>query len=364
MLNEFISLNREEIIARCRGRVATRKMPPATEPEINHGVPMFLDQLAEALRSPVISHTAIDRTAGKHGHDRLLQGLTLSQVVHDYGDVCQTITELALEMNAPISTDEYRTLNRCLDEAIASAVTAYSDASHRATSDRSDREHERLGFLIHELRNLINTAVIAFDILKSGDVSVKGSTGAVLDRSLSGLRELILRALDEVRLTKTVSNRRAVAVWSFIEQVSDAATLEANARGVRLIEPARVPEDVIINVDPQVLAAVVGNLVQNALKFTRPDTTVTLQVSATPDRVLIEVADECGGLPGLGTIKEVPASFEQRGGDRSGLGIGLAFSRWGAEANGGRLYVRNTVGKGCVFTVDLPRASVSSAVPA
>src|SRR5690348_5914564 len=116
MLNEFISLNRAEIIARCRGRVATRKMPPATEPEINHGVPMFLDQLAEALRSPVISHAAIDRTAGKHGHDRLLQGLTLSQVVHDYGDVCQTITELALEMNAPISTDEYRTLNRCLDE--------------------------------------------------------------------------------------------------------------------------------------------------------------------------------------------------------------------------------------------------------
>lgn len=363
MLNEFITFNGEEIIARCRARVAARTTPPPTELEINHGVPMFLDQLVDQLRSRTISNAAIDRTAGKHGHDRLLQGLTLSQVVHDYGDVCQTITELALETNAPISTDEYRTLNRCLDEAIASAVTTYSDESHKATADRSDREHERLGFLVHELRNLVNTAVIAFDIIKSGDVSVTGSTGAVLDRSLSGLREVVLRALDEVRLAKTVSNRRAVRVGQFIDQVSAAAALEANARGVKLIVPAGVPEDTMINVDPQVLAAVVGNLFQNAFKFTRPQTTVTFQVSATSDRVLIEVADECGGLPGVGEVKEVPASFEQRGADRSGLGIGLAFSRWGVEANGGRLYVRNTPGKGCVFTVDLPQASVSSAVP-
>jgi signal transduction histidine kinase len=41
-----------------------------------------------------------------------------------------------------------------------------------------------------------------------------------------------------------------------------------------------------------------------------------------------------------------------------GLGIGLTFSRWGAEANGGRLYARNLPGRGCVFTLDLPRSLV------
>jgi hypothetical protein len=51
MLYEFITLNREEIITRCRAKVATRSMPPPSETEINHGVPLFLDQLVAMLRS-------------------------------------------------------------------------------------------------------------------------------------------------------------------------------------------------------------------------------------------------------------------------------------------------------------------------
>lgn len=364
MLNEFITLNRKEIITRCRAKVAARSIPPSTEAEINHGVPVFLDQLVDALQSGSISTAAIDSAAGKHGHDLLVQGLTVSQVVHDYGDVCQTITELALELNAPIATEDFRTLNRCLDQAIASAVTMYSHESQRTGADEVlDREHDRLAFLVHELRNLVNTAVVAFEILKTGNVGVAGSTGAVLDRSLSGLRVLIARSLDEVRLTKSMENRKPISVAKFIEEVSAAATLEADVRRIKFIVPGAIQEDLTINVDQQVLAAVVGNLLQNAFKFTRPETTVTLQVSATASRVLIEVLDECGGLPGVGGGVEVPASFDQRGDDRSGLGIGLAFSRWGAEGNGGRLYARNMPGRGCVFTVDLPR-SFNPAAPA
>ncbi len=49
----------------------------------------------------------IDATAGQHGHDLMLKGFTVSQVVHDYGDVCQTVTDLALESNAPISSEDF-----------------------------------------------------------------------------------------------------------------------------------------------------------------------------------------------------------------------------------------------------------------
>ena len=80
-------------------------MPPPTEVEIDHGVPVFLDQLVDALRLGLTSSPEIGSSAVKHGHDLLLQGCTVSQVVHDYGDVCQSITDLALEKNAPISTD-------------------------------------------------------------------------------------------------------------------------------------------------------------------------------------------------------------------------------------------------------------------
>jgi hypothetical protein len=100
MLHEFIAMNREEIIRRCREKVAMRSVPPPTEAEIDHGVPVFLDQLTDALRLGLPSTPDIGRSAIQHGHDLLLQGFTVSQVVHDYGDVCQAVTDLAVEVNA------------------------------------------------------------------------------------------------------------------------------------------------------------------------------------------------------------------------------------------------------------------------
>jgi signal transduction histidine kinase len=357
MLHEFIAINREEIIRRCRAKVATRSVPPPTEAEIDHGVPVFLDQLRDALRFGQTTSPEISRSAIKHGHDLLLQGFTVSQVVHDYGDVCQAITELAAETNAPISTDDFRTLNRCLDDAIAGAVTEYGRERNQSGIDgESARGSERLGFFAHEMRNLINTAIVAFEVLKTGNVGVAGSTGTVLHRSLLASRALISRSLAEVRLTQGVQNRERFLVAGFVDEIASAATLEANARRIRLtVMP--VEGGLAIEADRQVLAAVVGNLLQNAFKFTRPRTAVTLRVGASAERVLIEVQDECGGLPS-GDVNELFRPYEQRSTDRTGVGLGLAFSRWGAEANDGRIYARNLPGKGCVFTVDLPRLPV------
>jgi hypothetical protein len=357
MLQEFIALYRDEIISRCRARVAKRVIPPPSDAEINHGVPLFLDQLVEALRSGGANNLAIDMSAGQHGHDLLLKGFTVSQVVHDYGDVCQTITELAVETNAPMSTADFHTLNRCLDNAIAGAVTMFMRESQQSRfEEAADRNDERVGFLVHELRNLVNTATVAFEVLKTGSVGASGNTGAVLNRSLGGLRDLLARSLNDVRLTHSVKSRKRIVVSELIEEVEAAATLAAHERGITLrVMP--VEEGVAIDVDRQVLSAVLMNLLQNAFKFTRPRSAVTLRVGASADRVLVEIQDECGGLP-AGDVNELFRPFEQRGADRTGMGIGLAFSRWGAEANGGRLYARNLPEKGCVFTVDLPRSPV------
>jgi len=359
VLHEFIAKNRDEIILRCRAKVATRSVPPPTEAEVDHGVPVFLDQLRDALRFGQTATPEINRSAIKHGHDLLLQGFTVSQVVHDYGDVCQAITELAVELNAPISTDDFRTLNRCLDDAIAGAVTEYGRQRNQwGTDGESARASERLGFFAHELRNLMNAALMAFEVLKTGNVGVAGSTGAVLHRSLIASNALIARSLAEARLTHGVQNREQFLVSGFIDEIGSAAKMEANARGIRLtIMP--VEDDVAIEADRQVLVAVLGNLLQNALKFTRPRTTVILRVGAGAERVVIEIQDECGGLPS-GSADELFRPFEQRSADRTGIGLGLAFSRWGVEANGGRIYARNLPDRGCIFTVDLPRQPVLS----
>ena len=357
MLHEFIAAHREEIIARCRAKVALRSVPPTAKAAIEHGVPAFLDQVGDALRLGLKSSPEISRSAIKHGHELLLQGFTVSQVVHDYGDICQSITDLAVEADTPISNDDFRTLNRCLDDAIAGAVTEYGRARNQSGIDgESARGSEHLGFLAHELRNLINTAMLAFEVLKTGNVGVAGSTGTVLHRSLTGLDALVSRSLAEVRFTQAIQNPERFLVAGLIEELAPAALLEADARGIALtVLP--VEDGVAIEADRAFLVAVVGNLLQNAFKFTRSGTTVTLRVGATAERVLIEVQDECGGLP-PGDVDEMFRPFEQRGADRTGLGLGLAFSRWAVEANHGRLSARTVPGKGCIFTVDLPRSRV------
>ena len=75
-LDYFIAANREEIIARCRAKVATRSRPPPRETTTDHGVPLFLDQLLDALRRGMTSNPAIGRTALHHGHDLLRKGFT------------------------------------------------------------------------------------------------------------------------------------------------------------------------------------------------------------------------------------------------------------------------------------------------
>src|SRR5438874_589640 len=125
MLHEFVTANRDEIICRCKAKVASRSTP-ATAAEIDHGVPLFLDQLVDALRLGLSSSPEIGRSAILHGHDLLIRGFSVSQVVHDYGDVCQAITELAMDTRAPLGTEGFRLLSACMDAAIAGAVTQYA----------------------------------------------------------------------------------------------------------------------------------------------------------------------------------------------------------------------------------------------
>ena len=359
MLHHFIARNRGEIIGRCKAKAASRHPPPPAEARLDYGVPVFLDQLSDTLRLGLLTSPEISRAAVQHGHDLLRQGFSMSQLVHDYGDVCQAIAELAVEMDAPITPGDFRTLNRCLDDALAGAVTEYDRERNPVDADgESAQGNERLGFFAHELRNLLNTAIMAFEVLKTGNVGVTGSTGAVLHRSLMASHALISRSLAEVRLTHGIQHRERFLIAGFIADLTSASALEANARGVTL-RVAPVEDGVMIEADRQVLAAVVGNVLQNAFKFTRPRTAVTVSVGATAERVRIEVEDECGGLANADD-HELFRPFEQHSPDRTGVGLGLAFSRRGVEANDGRISARSLPGKGCVFTIDLPRLQVTA----
>ncbi len=351
MLTAFLSANRDEILARARARVLGRIAPKPTDAELHMGIPLFLDQLIAVMEHPSQPRTTeLTTSATKHGSDLLGLGFTVSQVVHDYGGICQAITELADEREAPMSSAEFRLLNKCLDDAIAAAVTEFGRQREKAVSDKGV---ESVGVLAHELRNQINIAMLAFEVLKAGIVGPSGSTAAMLERSLKAMRVLVERSFADVRLHVGKRGTEPVSIAELIAEVSASAAVEAESRGIHFTA-GPVDPDVMLDLDRHHVAAALANLLQNAFKFTRPDGSVELRTRVTTDRVAIEVADECGGLPS-GDADELFARFTQRGADRTGLGLGLAICREAAEAMGGKIHLRDLPGKGCVFTVDLPR---------
>lgn len=372
MLHEFLTTNKADLIERCRFKVARRLAPKVAGQQLAHGIPRFLDQLiktleveqtSEPMRSRRVSGPAgggavvseIAATAALHGRELSEQGFTVDQVVHDYGDLCQAIADLAFERGVPIQVDEFRTLNRCLDNGIADAVTEYAFQRNSLVESNSVKAmNERLGFLAHELRNFIHTATLAVMAIKAGNVGATGATGTLLDRSLIGMRNLIDRSLADVRITAGMPPRaQLTSLADFVADVKISASLEAHARECEFTVGA-VDAELALDVDREMLFSAVGNLLQNAFKFTQRHTEVSLNAYAAANRIRIDVEDHCGGLP-QGAVEEVFLPFKQSSEDRSGLGLGLAICRRSVEANNGVLSVRDVAGSGCVFTIELPR---------
>lgn len=369
MLYEFLTSNRDEVIASCRARVARRSPSIQSDGELDHGVPLFLDMIIKMLREGKTStdnnnvHSSNDGEAGtemgvaasRHGRDLMRRGYTVEQVVRDYGDLCQVITGLAMERGERIEAEDFQTLNRCLDDGIADAVTEFAYERDLLMADRAaDTLNERLGFLAHELRNFLQSATLAVAAVKRGNVGVTGATGAVLELSLVGMGNLIDRSLAEVRIEAGMPIRyKLISLADFIADVKISASLEAEVYGcalnVGVIDPS-----LAVDADRSMLFSAVGNLLQNAFKFSGHGTEVKLNAYAESDRVVISVEDRCGGLP-PGAEETMFLPFTQSGIDKSGLGLGLAICRRCTEVNNGALHVRNLPGIGCVFTIDLPR---------
>ncbi len=373
MMHEFLINNRSELSKRCRDKVALRPGRSATSAQLENGVPMFLDQLIRTLQmeqtqNPMesrnisgpaggqLTHSELGASAAQHGKDLLDLGFTVDQVVHDYGDLCQAITDLAVERDVPFLVDEFRTLNRCLDNAIADAVTEFSYQHEFATKEKlANQANERAGFFAHELRNYLGTASLAFTATKAGNLSLTGATGSILERSLANLSRLVEEFMSDLRDVgrPNKSVLHSFSLSEFINEVASAGQLAAHAKGCSLAV-APVANDLALSGDRQLLFSALANLLQNAIKFTHLNTEVRLSAYASADRIQIDVVDHCGGLP-HNAEKTIFLPFVQAGKDRSGLGLGLSISQKAIAANGGTLSVRDVPLTGCVFTINLPR---------
>jgi len=357
MLHEFLDTNRAELVTRCQAKRSKRDVPGLATGDAEHGVPALVDQLIQALRSegngretlePIPLPTGIGTTASAHGGDMLRSGFSLDQVVHDYGDLCQSVTELAHEKHEPITVAEFHTFNRCLDIAIAGAVTEFGRLRDHEISDQgANTLNERLGAFAYDLRLRLNSAILAYAAVKGGHVSAAGATGTLVERSLESAHELIDRVLADARLTTGLEpHLEPTSVAWIVEQVSVAARLEASSRKISFA----VDIDPVLSVlaDPQMLSAAVANLLANAFKFTHVGGHVGISARRESSRAFIEIADQCGGLPPGGN--DLLLSKPRRDGSMAGLSI----SRRSIEAIGGTLTAKDVPGTGCVFRIEFP----------
>lgn len=211
MLHQLLTSNQEELIRRCREKAMHRFAPAEVPAAIDHGVPLFLQQLGDTLRleqatsarattepEAAPGHSGFARAAALHGAELLRLGYSIDQVVHEYGDICQSVTEIAVEQQAKISADEFRTLNRCLDDAIADAVTSFGSARQNSLNDQVQTLRDRLSAFSDEHRRLVDIATQSYSAIRTGNVGVKGATSTLLIHTLDELRFLAERMLCEI----------------------------------------------------------------------------------------------------------------------------------------------------------------------
>jgi signal transduction histidine kinase len=393
MLSEFLLKNQEEILAMTEKKSVALAGVRPTSDQLKQGLPIFFKQLMKVLQlqRPAVPPPATDKgrmaeaardddeqamakaagrpdeaevakAAGLHGQELQRLGYTLSHVVHAYGAMCQSITELATTKNISIGTSEFHDLNRCLDIAIAGAVTEYQTLRN---TEVSSQEVEHLGSLAHEMRNALTAANISLKMIQSGTVGFGGSTGTVLKNSMKRIENLINRSLTEVRLRVDPKLRaESGQLLQLVDQILVTAEVEARSRNQTL--EIQIDPGLIFEADQQLFFSALSNLIQNALKYTHAGGKIQVRGSSVGENIIVEVEDECGGLMSK-TAADLFKPFEQQHENRKGLGLGLTIAQRAILLNHGKIEVRNLPGKGCIFQITLPKkngAMQLEAVPA
>lgn len=360
MLYDFLTRERATILGRARtSALALHKTTP-TPVQLEEGWNYFYSELIGLLEldrpfefnSEKGVHT---EAAEKHGATYHRMGFSVSEVVYSYGVICQAITATASDLSYPITSREFQRLNLSLDTAIAEAVTAFD----RLRRDQDLSENRRIGKLARDLRGSVEDVNLTMEMIQSGTVGLRSNTASVMNRSLRRITTLIDTQLTDIRLRTDPENQlEKVRAMKVLSEVGVTATAHARSKNINLVMQGS-PE-LQIEVDVQLLVSALSNLVENAVKYSRPHATVSVRVHELGGRVLIEVEDECGGISedAMQELLSTNGSI-QEGSSSNGIG-GLTVTRESVRRMNGELRSENITGKACIFVIELPAMVVAT----
>jgi signal transduction histidine kinase len=230
--------------------------------------------------------------------------------------------------------------------------------------DLSERRIRFVSAVTHELRTPLTTLRLYLDLLSSGMVSEekqKTEYLTTLNAEADRLHRLIGNVLDFARLEKSrpAVEKRPAAVGGLLEQLNRNWHERCAAAGKDLVVDNRLPEGASVTTDPGLVEQIVGNLIDNAQKYSRDaaDPKIILRATPVADRLAIEVEDRGPGV----TKRERCSIFRpfRRGHDADvkagGVGLGLALATRWAQLLGGTLSVgAGGEGIGACFRLEVP----------
>jgi signal transduction histidine kinase len=351
---EILESHGEEILRRFEMRVRERVgTEGATRSELRDFLPRYLRLLAQTLRESSAeqaeARAGCQNAAKEHGEQRLGLGFDPGSVVREYGYLLNCIFELCTEQGSGPSAAEARWLSDHINLTCSQAIAEYA----RLRDERlAQQAAQHVSFLAHELRNALNSAQIAMEILGYKSEAIRGSAGQALLRGLDRLRDLIDVPLTTTLLSagRAALQRETLSLTELLSEAIAESDIHAQSKDIRFLLDAE--EGLTVEGDRRLLRSVLSNIVRNAVKFT-PRGTIAIRAQRRGGKARVEVEDSCGGLPEE-KLESIFMPFVQIGRDRSGFGLGLAITQEAIKAHGGEVFVTNQPGKGCTFGFEIP----------
>jgi heavy metal sensor kinase len=265
-----------------------------------------------------------------------------------------TAESLAKRLPVDNARDEFGQLATVFNDTLSRLQDAF-ERLRRFTADAS-----------HELRTPLTA------MRSVGEVALQKPVDAATYRDVIGsmLEEVdrLTRLVDSLLILTRAESGKILLVPEMLDlgglagQVIDQLRVLADEKQQELT--LRAPIRARAKGDAALIRHALMNLIHNAIKYTPNGGTITVEVSATDGRAMIEVRDTGPGIPAahrdrvFDRFYRVDASRSREGG---GVGLGLAIARWAVEANGGRIELVTEQTNGSLFRVSLPAPEEASA---
>ncbi|HEX8523579.1 MAG TPA: HAMP domain-containing sensor histidine kinase [Tepidisphaeraceae bacterium] len=357
-------------------RQAVPKARPLPFGEVTDNIPRILPAMADALAA-----------AGTEDRDALLQrspnqGITRFQQHYSVAEVMLEdrmlrvilIQEVEQALARRMTQQEQLALDTATDMMLQQAVVAFTDHQQAQLRSAAEAELKYLSFLAHDLNNNFSNVTVWLQVLRQ-QLAKSSEWREQLD-TLDAAQQAILatiggmgRLLQAERLRKGDQAPRAqhVNLRTLVSNQTRNIAVSAERKGLKL--EVQVPPDAEVEVDPELLALVLQNLLGNAIKFSHAGT-VRVEARHAPApagaidgadndttaaaRWMISISDQGPGIEPAEIERIFQAFSRGHINEQTGMGLGLAIASEAARLLGAELTVQSKLGAGSTFTFSLP----------